>query len=331
MDVKKLIDIIIKTTERGGCAVIPSFAVGRTQELLYELNKFYDEHTEYDNKLDKVNVYIDSPMATTATEVFRRNTQVFDEEAREYIVNGDDPLDFKNLHFTRSTDESKALNMDRVPKVIISASGMCEAGRIRHHLKHHLWDPKSSIIFVGYQAEGTLGRLLLDGKKDITLFGEVIHVEAEIYNLEGFSGHADQNGLLTWISGFQVRPSQVFLVHGEEDAKLELAKLISQRLSFPVIPVMGNSEYELRPGEENVEILNEEEAKKQAANDEDVQTVRNQISEIHGELENIIFNAEAALNKGLTEEKLLKIKNIVQDLNKSSMDLASVVLEKKGE
>ena len=331
MDVKKLIDIIIKTTERGGCAVIPSFAVGRTQELLYELNKFYDEHTEYDNKLDKVNVYIDSPMATTATEVFRRNTQVFDEEARDYIVNGDDPLDFKNLHFTRSTDESKALNMDRVPKVIISASGMCEAGRIRHHLKHHLWDPKSSIIFVGYQAEGTLGRLLLDGKKDITLFGEVIHVEAEIYNLEGFSGHADQNGLLTWISGFQVRPSQVFLVHGEEDAKLELAKLISQKLSFPVIPVMGNSEYELRQGEENVEILNEEEAKEQAANDDDVQTVRNQISEIHGELENIIFNAEAALNKGLTEEKLLKIKNIVQDLNKSSMDLASVVLEKKGE
>ena len=159
----------------------------------------------------------------------------------------------------------------------------------------------------------------------------MIHVEAEIYNLEGFSGHADQNGLLAWISGFQVRPSQVFLVHGEEDAKLELAKLISRKLSFPVIPVMGNSEYELRQGEENVELLNEEEAEQQAANDDDVQTVRNQISEIHSELENIIFNAEAALNKGLTEEKLLKIKNIVQDLNKSSMDLASVVLEKKGE
>ena len=331
MDVRKLIDIIIKTTERGGCVVIPSFAVGRTQELLYELNKFYDEHTEFDDKLDNVNVYIDSPMATTATEVFRKNTQVFDEEARQYIISGDDPLDFKNLHFTRTTDDSKALNIDRTPKVIISASGMCEAGRIRHHLKHHLWDPKSSIVFVGYQAVGTLGRTLLDGKKDISLFGEEIHVEAEIYNLEGFSGHADQNGLLEWISGFQQAPSRVFLVHGEEDAKRELASLINQRTGFSVIPVMGNSEYELKPGEEALEVLNEEEAIEQAAADEDVQKVRNQISEIHRELENIIFNAEVALTKEMSEEKLNKINNIVQDLNKSSMDLASIVLEKKGE
>lgn len=331
MDVRKLIDIIIKTTERGGCVVIPSFAVGRTQELLYELNKFYDEHTEFDDKLDNVNVYIDSPMATTATEVFRKNTQVFDEEAREYIISGDDPLDFKNLHFTRTTDDSKALNIDRTPKVIISASGMCEAGRIRHHLKHHLWDPKSSIVFVGYQAVGTLGRTLLEGKKDISLFGEEIHVEAEIYNLEGFSGHADQNGLLEWISGFQQAPSRVFLVHGEEDAKRELASLINQRTGFSVIPVMGNSEYELKPGEEALEVLNEEEAIEQAAADEDVQKVRNQISEIHRELENIIFNAEVALTKEMSEEKLNKINNIVQDLNKSSMDLASIVLEKKGE
>ena len=331
MDVKKLIDIIVKTTERGGSVVIPSFAVGRTQELLYELNKFYDEHTEFDDKLDNVNVYIDSPMATTATEVFRKNTQVFDEEAREYIISGDDPLDFKNLHFTRTTDDSKALNIDRTPKVIISASGMCEAGRIRHHLKHHLWDPKSSIVFVGYQAVGTLGRTLLDGKKDISLFGEEIHVEAEIYNLEGFSGHADQNGLLEWISGFQQAPSRVFLVHGEEDAKRELASLINQRTGFSVIPVMGNSEYELKPGEEALEVLNEEEAIEQAAADEDVQKVRNQISEIHRELENIIFNAEVALTKEMSEEKLNKINNIVQDLNISSMDLASIVLEKKGE
>ena len=331
MDVKELIDIIVKTTERGGCVVIPSFAVGRTQELLYELNKFYDEHTEYDDKLDKVNVYIDSPMATTATEVFRRNAQVFDEEARERIVNGDDPLDFKNLHFTRSTDESKALNMDRLPKVIISASGMCEAGRIRHHLKHHLWDPKSSVVFVGYQAVGTLGRTLLDGKKDISLFGEEIHVEAEIYNLEGFSAHADQNGLLTWLSGFQKAPSQVFLVHGEEESKRELAKLISQRLGFPVIPVMGNSEYELKQGEPGLEILNEEEALQQAADDEEVQEVRNQISQIHSELERILYNAEVALTKNMSEGKLLKINNIIQDLNKATMDLGSTVLEKKGE
>ena len=331
MDVRKLIDIIVKTTDRGGCVVIPSFAVGRTQELLYELNKFYDEHTEYDDKLDKVNVYIDSPMATTATEVFRRNAQVFDEEARNYIVSGDDPLDFKNLHFTRSTEDSKSLNMNNVPKVIISASGMCEAGRIRHHLKHHLWDPKSSIVFVGYQAVGTLGRTLLDGKKDITLFGEEIHVAAEIYNLEGFSGHADQNGLLAWISGFEKKPAQVFLVHGEEDAKIAFAKLIREKLGYDPVAVMGNSEYELRPGENDLELLNAEEAQSQAADDGDVQKVRGQLSEIHKELERIIFNAEAALTENMTEDKLNKINNMVQELNKSTMDLASIVLEKKGE
>ena len=331
MDVRKLIDIIVKTTDRGGCVVIPSFAVGRTQELLYELNKFYDEHTEYDDKLDKVNVYIDSPMATTATEVFRRNAQVFDEEARNFIVSGDDPLDFKNLHFTRSTEDSKSLNMNNVPKVIISASGMCEAGRIRHHLKHHLWDPKSSIVFVGYQAVGTLGRTLLDGKKDITLFGEEIHVAAEIYNLEGFSGHADQNGLLAWISGFEKKPAQVFLVHGEEDAKIAFAKLIREKLGYDPVVVMGNSEYELRPGENDLELLNAEEAQSQAADDGDVQKVRGQLSEIHKELEHIIFNAEAALTENMTEDKLNKINNTVQELNKSTMDLASIVLEKKGE
>ena len=331
MDVRKLIDIIVKTTNRGGCVVIPSFAVGRTQELLYELNKFYDEHTEYDDKLDKVNVYIDSPMATTATEVFRRNAQVFDEEARNYIVSGDDPLDFKNLHFTRSTEDSKSLNMNNVPKVIISASGMCEAGRIRHHLKHHLWDPKSSIVFVGYQAVGTLGRTLLDGKKDITLFGEEIHVAAEIYNLEGFSGHADQNGLLAWISGFEKKPAQVFLVHGEEDAKIAFAKLIREKLGYDPVAVMGNSEYELRPGENDLELLNADEAQSQAADDGDVQKVRGQLSEIHKELEHIIFNAEAALTENMTEDKLNKINNTVQELNKSTMDLASIVLEKKGE
>ena len=177
--IKALLDIVLKTVRRGGTVVIPSFAVGRTQELIFEFNKFYEEHSEYKEELDKLMVYVDSPMATTATEVFRRNAQVFDEETRNYILKGDNPLDFKNLRFTRSTAESQALNMDRTPKVIISASGMCEAGRIRHHLKHNLWDSRSSIIFVGYQAEGTLGKLLVEGKKDVTLFGEEIHVNAD--------------------------------------------------------------------------------------------------------------------------------------------------------
>ena len=175
MSIKQLLDIVLKTTRRGGNVVIPSFAVGRTQELIFEFNRFYESNGDYRDELDKLDVYIDSPMATNATEVFRKNAQVFDEETKEYILRGDDPLDFKNLKFTRSTAESQALNFDTKPKVIISASGMCEAGRIRHHLKHNLWNPKCSVIFVGYQAEGTLGRSLVEGTKDITLFGEAIH------------------------------------------------------------------------------------------------------------------------------------------------------------
>ena len=220
MDVKKLIEIIVKTKRRGGTTVIPSFAVGRTQELIYELNKYYEGDGEYSEDLEDLPVYIDSPMATTATEVFRKNAQVFDEETKNFILKGDDPLDFKNLRFTRSTQESQALNFDSSPKVIISASGMCEAGRIRHHLKHNLWDSRNSVVFVGYQAVGSLGRMLVEGKKDVTLFGEEIHVSAEIYNLEGFSAHAYQNVLFACLAGFQQKkPKQVFLVHGEKESK----------------------------------------------------------------------------------------------------------------
>ena len=181
MDVNNLISIIRETTKRGGNVVIPSFAVGRTQELIFELNKIYDSETDpRRQELMDVKVYIDSPMANAATDVFKNNAQVFDEETKDYISKGDNPLEFENLKFTRSTEESQWLNIDRKPKVIISASGMCEAGRIRHHLKHNLWDARNSIIFVGYQAEGTLGRMLVEGAKEVTLFGEKIQVNAKI-------------------------------------------------------------------------------------------------------------------------------------------------------
>ncbi|MBQ1407348.1 MAG: MBL fold metallo-hydrolase [Eubacterium sp.] len=323
-DVGKLIEIIVKTMRRGGTAVIPSFAVGRTQELIYQLNEYYEGENEYSKDLENLLVYIDSPMATTATEVFRKNAQVFDDETKAHILKGDDPLDFHNLIFTRSTEESQALNADRSPKVIISASGMCEAGRIRHHLKHNLWDSKSSVIFVGYQAEGSLGRALLDGVKDVTLFGEEIHVSAEIYNLEGFSGHADQNGLFTWIAGFKDRrPKQVFLVHGEEQSKLDFAALIHEKLGYDPIPVLGVSEYELDLSE--VTITNKEAADKSAAVHEDVQKVRNQLSEIHSNLEDIIYNTNLAIDANMTDEQLIKINNILQDLHKAAIGLGEEV------
>ncbi len=323
--IKELLDIVLNTTRRGGTVVIPSFAVGRTQELVYEFNKFYEEHSEYKDELDQLMVYVDSPMATTATEVFRKNAQVFDDETRDYILRGDNPLDFKNLKFTRSTAESQALNLDRNPKIIISASGMCEAGRIRHHLKHNLWDARSSVIFVGYQAEGTLGKLLVEGVKDVVLFGEEVHVNAEIYNLEGFSGHADQNGLFSWLAGFRQKPKQIFLVHGEEDSKKDFGKLIHDKLGYEPVVVLGNSEFELDMN--TAQILNYEQAEQEAVEDEEIQAVRRKISDIHSGIESILYNTDLAMGRNISQEKLVKINNIVQELAKATMVLGSAVTE----
>jgi metallo-beta-lactamase family protein len=326
--VEKLIEIILNTTRRGGNVVIPSFAVGRTQELIYELNRFYDSNNEYRKELDKIFVYIDSPMATTATEIFRRNAQVFDEETREYILKGDNPLEFKNLKFTRSSKESQDLNFNKEPKIIISASGMCEAGRIRHHLKHNLWNPKNSIVFVGYQGQGTLGRSLVEGIKMVTLFGEEIQVNAEIHNLEGFSGHADQNGLFAWLAHFEQKPKQIFLVHGEEESKKDFAKLVNEKLSYEPIVVMGNSEFELDMNKS--EIVNMDSAREQAAEADKIQKVRDKLSSIHLDLEQILYSANLAVEENISDKKITLINNIIQELEKSTINLATAVNEDNG-
>lgn len=321
MDVKKLMDIIRETAARGGTTVIPSFAVGRTQELIYELNRVYDSDSEYRKDFEKLMVYVDSPMATTATEVFKRNAQVFDDETKEYITKGDNPLDFKNLKFTRTSQESMQLNTNPEPKLIISASGMCEAGRIRHHLKHNLWNRKSSIIFVGYQAEGTLGRMLIEGAKEVTLFGEKIQVNANIYNLEGFSGHADRDGLLDWIKGFQKEPKHIFLVHGEPEAKEDFAKTVEETIGFKPIVVRGNSEFIL----EKDEIVNMQQAMADAADDEALTKTRNNIADIHRRIEDILYNANLAVGSDISPEKLMQIKNVVMELEKSTINLGAAV------
>ena len=324
--IQELVEVVINTFKRGGNVIIPSFAVGRTQELIYEFNKLYNEKSQYYKDLKDIKIYIDSPMAANATAVFQKNAQVFDEETRNYILSGDNPLDFMNLNFTRSSDESRMLNMDTTPKVIISASGMCEAGRIRHHLKHNLWDKKNSIVFVGYQAEGTLGRALIDGEKTVTLFGEDITVNAEIHVLEGFSGHADQNGLFTWIAHFVNPPKQLFLVHGEEESKEVFAKLVEEKLGYKPVVIRGNSEYELDM--ETAEILNYREAKEEGVWYGDVQNVRNQLSTIHTNLEHILYNADLAMGgKDITEEQLTHIKNIMQELDKATLNLGEAVTE----
>lgn len=210
----EFIDIILKTVERGGNLIIPSFAVGRTQELLYEINKYIDLPGIKD-KIKRIPVYVDSPLAVNATKIFEDNPEFYDEEALKYLIKGDNPLDFENLHFIVTPEESKALNEDPTPKIIISASGMCEVGRIKHHLKHNLYRPESTVLFVGFQAEGTLGKKIMSGEKLVKIFGEEIAVNAEVRYLDAFSGHADKNGLINWIDKIKEKPKNIFLVHGE--------------------------------------------------------------------------------------------------------------------
>lgn len=213
--VRELAQIIQETFNRGGNVVIPSFAVGRTQEMLYFIRKIKQDHM-IENFPD-FPVYVDSPLAVEATGIFLKNVNnCYDEEAMELVRKGINPITFPGLHLSITSDESKAINFDMTPKVILSASGMCEAGRIRHHLKHNLWRQECTILFVGYQAIGTLGRALLEGAEEVKLFGEPIGVRATIKQLAGISGHADKNGLLEWIGGFTQKPKRVFVVHGEE-------------------------------------------------------------------------------------------------------------------
>lgn len=213
--VKDLADIINKTFAQGGNVVIPSFAVGRTQEILYFIRKIKADGlvTTY----PKFEVYVDSPLAVEATGIFQKNVfDCYDEEAMELVNKGINPLAFPGLKLSITSDESKQINFDDKPKVIISASGMCEAGRIRHHLKHNLWREECTILFVGYQSVGTLGRVIVDGAKEVKLFGEPVEVRANITKLPGLSGHADKAGLIEWITAFEKKPDRVFVVHGED-------------------------------------------------------------------------------------------------------------------
>ncbi len=211
--------------------VIPSFAVGRTQELLYFIREIKDKGLVKSNP--DFAVYIDSPLAKKATSIFTADLRGYlDEEALELVKDGTHMFNFTNLRMTETGEESKALNLDPTPKVIISASGMCDAGRIRHHLKHNLWRPDSTIVFVGFQGEGTLGRALLDGAKSVKLFGEEIAVRAEIVNFQGLSSHADRDHLLAWIQNVKApKPQHVFVVHGDREVAPYFAQSI-ENLGF---------------------------------------------------------------------------------------------------
>lgn len=240
--------ILKETFDRGGNVVVPSFAVGRTQELLYFIREIKEKNLlpEYPG----FEVYVDSPLAIEATNVFNKNVKsCFDEEAMALVEQGINPLIFPGLHTTVTSEESKMINFNEKPKVILSASGMCEAGRIRHHLKHNLWRKESTICFVGYQAVGTLGRKLIEGAECVKLFGETVEVNAKIESLQGISGHADMNGLLKWLEGFEKAPEHVFVVHGEDTVTEEFAKTVTEHFGCPALAPYSGGSVDLATGE----------------------------------------------------------------------------------
>lgn len=243
----ELARVIRDTFTRGGNLVIPAFSVGRTQEMLYFIRRIKMENLlpEFQN----FEVYVDSPLAVEATTIFGKNVQdCFDDTALALVQQGINPIGFPGLRMAITSDESKMINFNDKPKVILSASGMCEAGRIRHHLKHNLWRKDSTILFVGYQVPGTLGNMLLNGAKEVKLFGETIEVQAKIENLPGISGHADVNQLTKWVSMFDPKPKRVFIVHGEDKVTEQFAAHIHEELGLEAYAPFSGDTFDLLTG-----------------------------------------------------------------------------------
>ena len=243
----ELARVIRDTFTRGGNLVIPAFSVGRTQEMLYFIRRIKMENLlpEFQN----FEVYVDSPLAVEATTIFGKNVQdCFDDTALALVQQGINPIGFPGLRMAITSDESKMINFNDKPKVILSASGMCEAGRIRHHLKHNLWRKDSTILFVGYQVPGTLGNALLNGAKEVKLFGETIEVQAKIENLPGISGHADVNQLTKWVSMFDPKPKRVFIVHGEDKVTEQFAAHIHEELGLDAYAPFSGDTFDLLTG-----------------------------------------------------------------------------------
>lgn len=244
---ERLADFLQRTFDRGGNVIIPSFAVGRTQEILYYLRQIKEQGLVHGH--DKFPVYMDSPLANEATAIFLQCEEDYlDDQTIELIRSGINPIIFDGLKMAVESDASKAINFDERPKVIISASGMCDAGRVRHHLKHNLWREESLILFVGYQSLGTLGRSLVDGVDKVKLFGEEVEVKAEIATLEGISGHADKYGLRDWIKSFPQKPQMVFVNHGEDASCRIFTRTLNEELGINAVAPFSGTSYDLLTG-----------------------------------------------------------------------------------
>jgi len=295
--VGELAKIFTKTFARGGNVVIPSFAVGRTQELLYFIRKIKEEKL-VDRDFD---VYMDSPLAIEATNIFIKNVEdCFDDEAIELVRKGINPLTFPGLKYATTGDESKMINFDPNPKVIISSSGMCEAGRIRHHLKHNLWRPECTILFVGYQAVGTTGRIIVDGADEIKLFGEPIQIKAEILQLAGASGHADKEGLLKWINSFENKPEKVFVVHGEDSIVDEFTACLKDEYGYNAVAPYTGSSFDLITGAVVAEGSREKKSRRISTNKRN-QSIFDRLIAAGKRLMTVIMHNEGGANKDLAK------------------------------
>lgn len=314
---EKFIDIINLTINRGGSIIIPSFAVGRTQELIYMFNKYYDYNDQLEEYM-KIPIYVDSPMAVRATKAFQANSSSFDKETIALILKGDNPFKFSNLRYVKTQEESMNLNRSRFPKVIISSSGMANAGRVRHHLKHNIWDERNSVVFVGYQAEGTLGRIILNGARKVKILGEEVAVKAEVYNIEGFSGHADQNMLMKWMKNFRKKPEKIFIVHGEEDSAIALSELIEKE--FKIETVIPNLEDEITIENHDIEIV-----KGEVATELLKEGVLQELMAIQEQLQSLNNRKKELLDPKLLKKDYDSIKNVLIELQRHIMDLNMII------
>ena len=304
--VAQLTKIMQETFSKGGNLVIPSFAIGRTQELLYLFRTIKEQNLL--GSFGNFPVYVDSPLAVEATKIYKDNLfDYYDDEALELLNKGINPIEFPGLRLSVTKEDSMAINFDLIPKVIISASGMCEAGRIRHHLKHNLWKETNTILFVGYQAEGTLGRKLINGAKTVNLFGEEIQVNARIDSIVGISGHADRDMLLDWLSNLQA-PKKVFVNHGEDIVCDSFTQTIRNKLGFDVTAPFSGDAYDLVTNEcvergRIVKLKKVSEGRKRA------NLAFDRLMSAIGRLKTV-----AELSRGLTNKELAKFTDQINDL-----------------
>ena len=309
--IREFAGFIQKTLDRKGTVVIPSFAVGRTQELLYAIREIKQNGLVTGH--DGFKVYVDSPLAQNATAIFMQcDSDYFDEETKELIDQGINPIWFDDIVIAESADESKLINANTEPKVIISSSGMCEAGRIKHHLKHNLWKEENLILFCGYQSLGTLGRSILDGAERVTIFSEKIAVNAEVAALHGTSGHADKEGLAEWFDAFKKKPQTVFINHGEDEACREFSGYLEKNYDSRVIAPFSGTVYDLAADEaeymaEGIRIERDDRASMTA--DSRSKKVYDDLNSAATDLEEL-----AKASKGMANKDLIKLTNRIRSL-----------------